>query len=78
MLLHLHQRKTTILTPRKRRSNKITLRCLLITLAFLMVETLIYYPFCLAIPLTLIGKTIHGGVIRCVVIYFHSTIAFGT
>jgi AAA15 family ATPase/GTPase len=24
------------------------------------------------------GKTIHGGVIRCVVIYFHSTLAFGT
>jgi hypothetical protein len=29
-------------------------------------------------PLTLMGKTIFGGVIRCVVIYFHSTQEFGT
>jgi hypothetical protein len=29
-------------------------------------------------PFNLMGKTILGGVIRCVVIYFHSTQAFGT
>jgi hypothetical protein len=63
VLLHLHQRTT--MTSRKRRSNKITLRLLLITLAFLMVQMLIYYPFRLASPLTLMGKTILGGVIRC-------------
>jgi hypothetical protein len=43
-----------------------------------MVELLIYYPFRLASLITLMGKTIPGGVIRCVVIYFHSTQAFGT
>jgi cation transport ATPase len=63
---------------KKKWSNKTTLRRLLITLAFLMVHMLIYYPFHLASLLTLMGKTIHGGVIRCVVIYFHSTLAFGT
>jgi hypothetical protein len=75
MLLHLHQRRTTTTTPRQ--SNKITLRRLLITLSFLMVQMLIYYPFCLANHLTLMGKTTHGEVIRCIVIYFHSILAFG-
>jgi hypothetical protein len=62
---------------KKRRLNKTTLRCLLSTLAFLMIQMLIYYSFCLVSLLTLMGKTIYGGTIRCVVIYFHSTIAFG-
>jgi cation transport ATPase len=63
---------------KKRRSNKTTLRRLLITIAFLMVQMLIYSPFRLARLLTLMGKTIHDGVIRCVVVYFHSILVFGT
>jgi hypothetical protein len=38
---------------------------------------LIYCPFLLASPLTLMGKIILFGIIKCVVIYFFFILAFG-
>jgi hypothetical protein len=49
----------------------------LIILVFLTTQMLIYYPFHLASPLTLMGKIILFGVIKCVVIYFLFILAFG-
>jgi hypothetical protein len=38
----------------------------------------IYFQYLLARLLTFMGRTIHYGVIKCVVIYFTCILAFGT
>jgi hypothetical protein len=55
---------------RKRWLNKTIPKCLLITRAFLTIPMLIYFPYLLERLLTLMGRAIHGGVTKCVVIYF--------
>jgi hypothetical protein len=62
---------------KKRWSNKTIPRPLLIILVFLTIPILIYCLFLLANPLTLMGKIIHGGVIKCGIIYFLFILAFG-
>jgi hypothetical protein len=46
-------------------------------LVFHTTQMLIYYLYLLASPLTLMGKNIIFGVIKCVVIYFLFILAFG-
>jgi hypothetical protein len=62
---------------RIRRLNKTTLKRLLIILAFHTIPMLIYFLLLFASLLTLMGGTIHGGVIKCVFIFSVSTLAFG-
>jgi hypothetical protein len=64
----------TTLISRKRWVNKTTI---LIILAFHTTTMPIYYMFLLASPLTLMGKIILFGVIKCIVIYFLFVRAFG-
>jgi hypothetical protein len=73
-----YQRTMTIPFLRKRRSNKTILEHLLITLAFCIIQMCIYFLYLLASLLTLMGRPIHGGVIKCVVIYFLFILVFGT
>jgi hypothetical protein len=47
-----------------------TLKHLLIILAFLTIKMAIFFLFLLANLLILMGRIIHGGVIKCVVSYF--------
>jgi hypothetical protein len=75
MHLLLHQGTTTMTPcPRKRRLIK---TILLITLAFPIIQMLIYFQFPLENLHTLMERTIHFGVIKCLVIYFLSILAFG-
>jgi hypothetical protein len=64
----------TTLLSRKRRLNKTTI---LIIPTFHTTPMPIYYMFLLASPLTLTGKIILFGVIKCIVIYFLFVRAFG-
>jgi hypothetical protein len=71
---HLHLMTTTTLLQRKRWLMKITL---LIIPAFRTTLMLIYCLFPLASLLTLMGKIILFGVIKCIVNYFLFILAFG-
>jgi hypothetical protein len=72
----LHQRMTMTMTtcPKERRLIK---TIPLIILASLIIQMFICYQFHLGNPHTLMEKTILSGVIKCVVIYFLSILAFG-
>jgi flagellar basal body-associated protein FliL len=65
---------TTAPRPKRKRSIKITL---LIILAFLTIQMLIYSLFHLEKPHTLMERATHFGVTKCVVTYFPSILAFG-
>jgi hypothetical protein len=73
-LLHQGTTKTTTPCPRKRRLIK---TILLITLAFPIIQMCIYFQFPSENLHTLMERTIHFGVIKCVVIYFLSIPAYG-
>jgi hypothetical protein len=70
----LHQRTMKIPLQKRKRLIK---TILLIILAFHTIQMLIYCIFHLANLLTLMGKTIHFGVIKCVAIYFLFILVFG-
>jgi hypothetical protein len=71
----LHQRMTTTTTrPKERQLIKTTP---LIILAFRIIQMPIYFQFHLGNPHTLMERTILSGIIKCVVIYFLSILAFG-
>jgi DNA integrity scanning protein DisA with diadenylate cyclase activity len=67
---------TTTMTPRQRR-NRLIKTIHLIILVFHSILMLICYQFHLENLHTLMEKTTHFGVIKCVVIYFLSILAFG-
>jgi hypothetical protein len=69
----LHQGTTTTPRQRKRRSIKIIR---LITLAFLTIQMRIYYQFLSENIHTSMERIIHFGVIKCIVIYFLSILAY--
>jgi hypothetical protein len=73
-LLHQGTTTTTTLRQRKRRLFKIVL---LITLAFPIIQMRIYFQFPLENLHTLMERTIHFGLIKCVVIYSLSILAYG-
>jgi hypothetical protein len=73
-LLHQGTTTTTTLRQRKRRLIKIVL---LITLAFPIIQMRIYFQFPLENLHTLMERTIHFGLIKCVVIYSLSILAYG-
>jgi hypothetical protein len=66
-----------VLLQEKRRLNKTTIKHLLIIPTFLTIPMPICFLLLFASLLTLMGRTIHGGLIKCVVIFFVSTLAFG-
>jgi hypothetical protein len=71
----LHQGMTTT-TPRRKRERSVRITLLTI-LAFLKIQMRIYYQFPLENPHTLMEKTILFGVIKCVVTYSPSILAYG-
>jgi hypothetical protein len=73
-LLHQGTTTTTTLRQRKRRLIKIVL---LITLAFPIIQMRIYFQLPLENLHTLMERTIHFGLIKCVVIYSLSILAYG-
>jgi hypothetical protein len=73
-LLHQETTTTTILRQRKRRLFK---TIPLIIPAFRTIQMPIYFLFLLENPHTLMERITHFGVIKCVVIYFLSILAFG-
>jgi hypothetical protein len=72
----LHQGMTTTKTLRRKRK-RLIITILLIILASLIIQIPIYYLFHLENPHTLMERTIHFGVIKCVVTYFPSILVFG-
>jgi hypothetical protein len=70
------QRATTTTTPRPRKRRLIKI-ILLIILAFPIIQMRIYYQFPLENLHTLMERTICFGVIKCVVIYSLSILAYG-
>jgi hypothetical protein len=73
-LLHQETTTMTILRQRKRRLIK---TIPLIIPAFRTIQMPIYFLFLLENPHTLMERITHFGVIKCVVIYFLSILAFG-
>ena len=76
MHLPLHQGTTTTTIPRQRERRSIKTIPLIIP-AFRTIQMLIYFLFLLENPHTLMERITHFGVIKCVVIYFLSILAFG-
>jgi hypothetical protein len=74
MPLHLHQEMTMTLHQKRKRLIRTTLLTILVCHT---IQMRIYYQFLLENLLTFMEKTIHFGVIKCVVIYFHSILVFG-
>jgi hypothetical protein len=72
----LHQGMTTTKTLRRKRKRLIKI-ILLIILTSLIIRMPIYYLFHSENPHTLMERTIHFGVIKCVVTYFLSILVFG-
>jgi hypothetical protein len=75
MNLLLHQETTTMMIHLKR--NRLIKIIHLIILAFHSIIMLIYYQFHLGNLRTLMEKTTHFGVTKCVVTYFLSILVFG-
>src|SRR5699024_152963 len=75
MNLLLHQETTTTMTRLKR--NRLIQIIHLIILVFLSIPMLIYFQFLLVILHTLMERTPHFGVTKCVVTYFLSILVFG-
>jgi hypothetical protein len=76
MNLLLHQETTTMTTLRQRKRRLIKTIPLIIS-ALRTIQMPIYFLFLLENPHTLMERITHFGVIKCVVIYFLSILAFG-
>jgi hypothetical protein len=76
MNLLLHQETTTMTTLRQRK-RRFTKTIPSIIPAFRTTQMPIYFLFLLENPHTLMERITHFGVIKCVVIYFLSILAFG-
>src|SRR5688572_27830754 len=75
MSLLLPKRMTTTTTMRE--GNRSIRTFLLITLVFLKVQMLIYYPFLSASLHTLMGRTTDFGATKCVVTFSLSILVYG-
>jgi DNA integrity scanning protein DisA with diadenylate cyclase activity len=73
----LHQGTTTTMTTLRQRKRRLIKIILLITLAFPIIQMCIYFQFPLENLHTLMERTIRFGVIKCVVIYSLSILAYG-
>jgi hypothetical protein len=76
MNLLLHQETTTMTTLRQRKRRLIKSIPLIIP-AFRTIQMPIYFLFLLENPHTLMERITHFGVVKCVVIYSLSILAFG-
>jgi hypothetical protein len=76
MHLVLHQ-ETTTMTILRQRKRRIIKTIPLIILVFRTIQMPIYFLFLLENPHTSMERITHFGVIKCVVIYFLSIVAFG-
>jgi hypothetical protein len=76
MPLHLHQETTMTTTHHRKRKQLIKIIHLIIPV-FHSILMLIYYQFHLGNLRTLMEKTTHFGITKCVVTYFLSILVFG-
>ena len=73
----LHQGTTTTTTTLRQRKRRLIKIILLITLAFPIIQMRIYFQFPLENLHTLMERTIRFGVIKYIVIYSLSILAYG-